>query len=339
MICGLPYVWLAARRPAGGATGRPGAGRGATPAAHLLLGCDRPPRQPGHPPGGAGGRSWAHTTRASSHSGHTVTLYSLIRLGAARLPRQGGRGRLPPAGHPPGRRRAWTPPRSTPRSWPSSSATTRLAGLRVIGAFGPRRSSRWWPPTASPAGSRTRSETSWSPWPTTRRPAAARLRLHRPVHPVGDAAYDDIRAMLATIEAAGWTDLTSGLSTRDLLHCGRTADQRGPQLRITGADVGDGVLQAHGASLRPRSVNLGVGEQLSGGVSWMLGRPPARLHRESTADGLTKAVGGRGQDDRSFGVSEGLACPSRSRSRATPARSPSSKATSRHSRSSSSACW
>jgi ABC-type phosphate/phosphonate transport system substrate-binding protein len=26
--------------------------------------------------------------------------------------------------------------------------------------------------------------------------------------PVGDGAYDDIRAMLATIEAAGWTSLT-----------------------------------------------------------------------------------------------------------------------------------
>jgi ABC-type phosphate/phosphonate transport system substrate-binding protein len=26
--------------------------------------------------------------------------------------------------------------------------------------------------------------------------------------PVGDAAYDDIRAMLATIETAGWTSLT-----------------------------------------------------------------------------------------------------------------------------------
>ena len=26
--------------------------------------------------------------------------------------------------------------------------------------------------------------------------------------PVDDAAYDDIRAMLATIEAAGWTSLT-----------------------------------------------------------------------------------------------------------------------------------
>ena len=26
--------------------------------------------------------------------------------------------------------------------------------------------------------------------------------------PVGDAAYDDIRAMLATIRAAGWTSLT-----------------------------------------------------------------------------------------------------------------------------------
>ena len=26
--------------------------------------------------------------------------------------------------------------------------------------------------------------------------------------PIGDAAYDDIRAMLATIETAGWTSLT-----------------------------------------------------------------------------------------------------------------------------------
>jgi ABC-type phosphate/phosphonate transport system substrate-binding protein len=28
---------------------------------------------------------------------------------------------------------------------------------------------------------------------------------------VDDAAYDDIRAMLATIQAAGWTDVTTGL--------------------------------------------------------------------------------------------------------------------------------
>jgi ABC-type phosphate/phosphonate transport system substrate-binding protein len=31
--------------------------------------------------------------------------------------------------------------------------------------------------------------------------------------PVGDAAYDDIRAMLATIEAAGWTSLTQAATT------------------------------------------------------------------------------------------------------------------------------
>jgi hypothetical protein len=28
------------------------------------------------------------------------------------------------------------------------------------------------------------------------------------IDPIGDAAYDDIRAMLATIETAGWTSLT-----------------------------------------------------------------------------------------------------------------------------------
>jgi hypothetical protein len=37
----------------------------------------------------------------------------------------------------------------------------------------------------------------------------------------------------------------------------------------------------------------------------MLGRPPARLHRESTAHGLTKAVGGTGHHDRSFGLPAG----------------------------------
>ena len=84
----------------------------------------------------------------------------------------------------------------------------RLAGLRVIGAFGPSTIQPVVAASRLPGGSRTRSETSWSPWPTTRRPAGARLRTHRPVHPVGDAAYDDIRAMLATIETAGWTSLT-----------------------------------------------------------------------------------------------------------------------------------
>jgi ABC-type phosphate/phosphonate transport system substrate-binding protein len=32
--------------------------------------------------------------------------------------------------------------------------------------------------------------------------------LIRRFSPVDDAAYDDIRAMLATVEAAGWTSLT-----------------------------------------------------------------------------------------------------------------------------------
>ena len=46
VICGLPYVWLADRRP--------GACRGPLRrAAYLLLGCDRAPRQPDQLPGGA----------------------------------------------------------------------------------------------------------------------------------------------------------------------------------------------------------------------------------------------------------------------------------------------
>ena len=57
VICGLPHVWLAARHPApveplaapvlsGGPVRWP---------SRLLLRCDRRPRQPDHPPGGAGG--------------------------------------------------------------------------------------------------------------------------------------------------------------------------------------------------------------------------------------------------------------------------------------------
>jgi hypothetical protein len=33
--------------------------------------------------------------------------------------------------------------------------------------------------------------------------------------PVDDAAYDDIRAMLATIEAAGWTSLSQTMAEPD----------------------------------------------------------------------------------------------------------------------------
>ena len=71
---------------------------------------------------------------------------------------------------------------------------------------------------------------------------------------------------------------SSWLDCPEVVHCGGTADSRSRMLidlRSGGVGIGDGVLQTHGASLRPRSVDLGVGELPSGGISWMLGLPPA----------------------------------------------------------------
>jgi ABC-type phosphate/phosphonate transport system substrate-binding protein len=41
--------------------------------------------------------------------------------------------------------------------------------------------------------------------------SSARPALDHGFTAVGDSAYDDIRAMLATIQAAGWTSLARGL--------------------------------------------------------------------------------------------------------------------------------
>jgi phosphonate transport system substrate-binding protein len=82
VICGLPYV--AGRPPPrpGAPAGRPGPER--RPVRRppgLLLRRGRPPRQHDHPPGGAA-RLLVGLQRAGAHSGHTVTLYSLVRMGA-----------------------------------------------------------------------------------------------------------------------------------------------------------------------------------------------------------------------------------------------------------------
>jgi hypothetical protein len=80
--------------------------------------------------------------------------------------------------------------------------------LRVIGSFRPSTTIQ---PlmAASPASLRARSGSSrWSSATTRRR---GRLLAHGFVDRfrlLDDAAYDDIRAMLATIHAAGWTSLT-----------------------------------------------------------------------------------------------------------------------------------
>ena len=54
----------------------------------------------------------------------------------------------------------------------------------------------------------------------TARPTLAHGLIDR-FTPVDDAAYDDIRAMLATIEAAGWTSLAQAAVAGDLNSPGR----------------------------------------------------------------------------------------------------------------------
>ena len=85
----------------------------------------------------------------------------------------------------------------------------RLAGLRVIGAFGPS--------TIQPVVAANRLPDRLKDQVRDLLVTLADDPAARPVldyglidrfTPVGDAAYDDIRAMLATIETAGWTSLT-----------------------------------------------------------------------------------------------------------------------------------
>jgi ABC-type phosphate/phosphonate transport system substrate-binding protein len=85
----------------------------------------------------------------------------------------------------------------------------QLAGLRVIGAFGPS--------TIQPVVAANRLPDRLKDQVRDLLVTLADDPAARPVldyglidrfTPVGDAAYDDIRAMLATIETAGWTSLT-----------------------------------------------------------------------------------------------------------------------------------
>jgi phosphonate transport system substrate-binding protein len=213
VICGLPYVWLAERRPpaveplaAPVLTGPRYAGRPVY-YSDVIVRHDSPITRPED----LAGRSWAFN-EPTSHSGHTVTLHSLVAMGA----RPGFLGPVVEAGF---HQRAI---RLVADGAVDAAAIDsqvlgielrdhpRLAeGLRVIGAFGPS--------TIQPV-------VAASHLPTRLKDQARELLVGlasdpaaRPVldyglidrfTPVGDAAYNDIRAMLATIEAAGWTSLT-----------------------------------------------------------------------------------------------------------------------------------
>jgi phosphonate transport system substrate-binding protein len=213
VICGLPYVWLADRRPPPveplAAPVLAGDRYGGRPIYYsdVIVGHDSPITRLEE----LEGRSWAYNEPAS-HSGHTITLYSLIRRGV----QPGFLGRVVAAGfHQRAIRLVATGAVDAAAIDSQVLAIelrdhSQLAGrLRVIGAFGPS--------TIQPVVAAHRL-------PDTLKDQVQKLLLAlagdpaaRPVldyglidrfASVGDAAYDDIRAMLATIETAGWTSLT-----------------------------------------------------------------------------------------------------------------------------------
>jgi phosphate/phosphite/phosphonate ABC transporter binding protein len=212
VICGLPYVRLADRRPppveplaapvlAGGRYGgRPVyysdvIVRRASPITCLeeLRGC-----------------SWAYN-EPMSHSGHTVTLYSLVRMGA----RPGFFARVVEAGYHQRAIRLVDAGAVDAAAIDSQVLAIELrdhpdlAGLRVVGSFGP--STIQPVVAASRLPGRLKDQVrellvALEDDPTAR-PALDHGLIDR-FTPVAAAAYDDIRAMLAIIEDAGWTSLT-----------------------------------------------------------------------------------------------------------------------------------
>jgi len=213
VICGLPYVWLAARRPppveALAAPVLSGARYAGRPVYYsdVIVGRDSPITCLEE----LEGRSWAFN-EPTSHSGHTVTLYSLVSMGA-------GPGFLGPVVEAGFHQRAIRLVKAgTVDAAAIDSQVLGIelrdhpglgAGLRVIGSFGPS--------TIQPVVAARRLPDALKDQVQELLVALADDPAARPVlgyglidrfAPISDAAYDDIRAMLATIEAAGWTSLT-----------------------------------------------------------------------------------------------------------------------------------
>jgi phosphonate transport system substrate-binding protein len=213
VICGLPYVWLADRHPSPveplAAPVLHGARYGGRPIYYsdVVVRHDSPITCLEE----LRGRSWAYNEPAS-HSGHTVTLHSLVAMGA----QPGFLGRVVEAAF---HQRAI---RMVAAGAVDAAAIDsqvlaiefrdhpRLAGrLRVIGAFGPSTIQ----PVVASSGlhSRLRDQVRELLAGLTDDPLARPVLDYGLIDrftAIGDAAYDDIRAMLATIEAAGWTSIT-----------------------------------------------------------------------------------------------------------------------------------
>jgi phosphonate transport system substrate-binding protein len=212
VICGLPYVWLAARRPPP-----------VEPLAAPVLAGDRYAGRPVYYSDvivrrdspiscleELRGYSWAYNEPAS-HSGHTVTLYSLVRMGAE----PGFFARVVEAGFHQRAIRLVAGGAVDAAAIDSQVLAIelrdhpQLAGLRVVGSFGP--STIQPVVAASRLPERLKDQVREFLVKLGDDPTARPVLDHgliRRFSPVDDAAYDDIRAMLATVEAAGWTSLT-----------------------------------------------------------------------------------------------------------------------------------
>jgi phosphonate transport system substrate-binding protein len=213
VICGLPYVWLADRRPPAveplAAPVLIGARYGGRPIYYsdVIVRHDSPISRVEE----LEGRSWAYNEPAS-HSGHTVTLYSLVAMGA----QPGFLGRVVEAGFHQRAIRLVAAGDVDAAAIDSQVLAIELRDhprladrLRVIGSFGPSTIQ----PVVTSSGlpSRLKDQVRELLASLTDDPLA------RPVLDYGlidrftaidDAAYDDIRGMLATIEAASWTSIT-----------------------------------------------------------------------------------------------------------------------------------
>jgi phosphonate transport system substrate-binding protein len=213
VICGLPYVWLAARRPAP-----------VHPLAAPVLSGDRYGGRPVYYSDvivrhdstttrleELRGCSWAYNEPAS-HSGHTVTLYSLVRMGA----RPGFFTRVVEAGYHQRAIRLVASGAVDAAAIDSQVLAIELRDhpqladrLRVIGSFGPSTIQPVVAASRLPDQLKDRVrellvELDDDP---SARSTLVRGFIER-FTAVDDAAYDDIRAMLATIQTAGWTSLT-----------------------------------------------------------------------------------------------------------------------------------
>ena len=213
VICGLPYVLLAARQPrpveALAAPVLAGDRYGGRPVYYsdVIVHRDSPITCLEE----LRGCSWAYNEPAS-HSGHTVTLYSLVRMGA----RAGFLAQVVEAGFHERAIRLVHAGAVDAAAIDSQVLAIELRDhpqladrLRVIGSFGPS--------TIQPvvAASRLPDElkdevrellVELGDDPSAR-PTLDHGFIDR-FTPVDDAAYDDIRAMLATIQDAGWPRLT-----------------------------------------------------------------------------------------------------------------------------------